>query len=557
MSKKYLSHILPDLLLLLFLTIVATTYDHTARLAPEALLTVIQLGLLWFFCRTLFFVFPKLLRYVAYTILLVGVIQAVWGLGQLYGFFPLRHTLFRTTGSFFNSGPYGGFLALMFPLALHFWLHFKRKNSAWRYAFLAVGIICMLVFPATLSRTAWIAAVIGCVWVLVFDMDIVTRLKNIYYRHRKIVLLCTVAFCLLSAVAAYGVFHLKTDSANGRLFMWKITTLAIAEAPITGAGLGGFPAAYAEAQMAYFKSGRATETEKWVAGSPEYAFNEYLRIFLEQGVLGGVLFLLLIFFILKKGIGNRQTGAAGSFLALSVFAFASYPFYLWEFLVAWVVLATICVSGREKETKNSPKTYILASLFVCALLTTSFFVAQHQKTYREAHSEWERVRPLFAMQAHERIVDNYERLFPMLSHNPRFVFEYAMILNATEQREKAADVLRRGLQISNDPMFFNVKGRNYHEMGEFDRAEAALLNSTHLLPHRIYPFYLLALLYADSANFQPERMKWAARMVLEKEPKVHSTAIDEMREEVREMLLNVDASTPFSNQTKLNCALHK
>ena len=299
--KKY-STFFPDLLVVLFLTIILLNYDHSASLAPEYLLFTIQLGLLWFFCRTLFFLFPVLLSYIAYAILLVGLVQAGWGLGQLYNFLPSTHHLFRTTGSFFNSGPFGGFIGLMFPLALHFWLRFKQKNSALRYIFLVVGIVCMLVFPATLSRTAWIAAVIGCGIVIAFDTEIVAKLKNVYERHRKTVLIGAVILCLLSVGVVYGVFHIKEDSANGRLFMWKITTLAIKEAPITGVGLGGFPAAYAEAQIAYFKSGRGTETEIWVAGSPEFAFNEYLRIFLEQGIVGGVVFLLLTFLILFKGI---------------------------------------------------------------------------------------------------------------------------------------------------------------------------------------------------------------------------------------------------------------
>jgi len=42
-----------------------------------------------------------------------------------------------------------------------------------------------------------------------------------------------------------------------------------------------------------FQKRKGTETEKRVAGSPEYAFNEYLQIFLEEGLLGILLFLLL------------------------------------------------------------------------------------------------------------------------------------------------------------------------------------------------------------------------------------------------------------------------
>ena len=36
-----------------------------------------------------------------------------------------------------------------------------------------------------------------------------------------------------------------------------------------------------------------------------------------------------------------------------------------------------------------------------------------------------------------------------------------------------------------------------------------------------------------------EKMDWAIRMVLETEPKVHSRAIDEMREEVKRIAKNV------------------
>ncbi len=160
------SFVLSDLLVLLFIIVILVKYDYQTDIAPESLLTIIQLGLLWYFCRVCYSLFPALLRYTAYAILFIGVIETIWGLGQLYNFFPSKHPLFRTTGSFFNSGPYGGFIALMFPLALHFWIYFKCKNKFRGYVFLAVGIVCLLVFPATLSRTAWIAAIAGCGLVL-------------------------------------------------------------------------------------------------------------------------------------------------------------------------------------------------------------------------------------------------------------------------------------------------------------------------------------------------------------------------------------------------------
>jgi hypothetical protein len=55
-----------------------------------------------------------------------------------------------------------------------------------------------------------------------------------------------------------------------------------------------------------FNYDHAAETEKLVAGSPKYAFNEYLRIFLEWGVVGGVLFLLTTILIILREIKNNE-----------------------------------------------------------------------------------------------------------------------------------------------------------------------------------------------------------------------------------------------------------
>ena len=85
-------------------------------------------------------------------------------------------------------------------------------------------------------------------------------------------------------------------------------------------------------------------------------------------------------------------------------------------------------------------------------------------------------------------------------------------------------------------MFYNVRGRNLHEMKKYDEAEECFINSTYLLPERIYPYYLLTKLYADSAYYQPPKMHQAALAVLDKEPKVHSMAINEMRAEVEKLL---------------------
>lgn len=529
-----------DLLVILFTGVILVTYDYRKDMLPDGLLFSVQLCAGWFLCRILYAYFPSLTLYTCVGILLFGLVEVVWGLAQLYDFSPSKHRLFKTTGSFMNPGPYGGLIALMFPLVLHYWLTFRHRKRWIGYLFIFAGAVCMMIFPATLSRTAWIASIAGCLFVLLVDTRIVVRLRILWRRRKRESILITTVLCILLAGSVYGIYHLKKDSADGRLFMWKVTALAIRESPLKGSGLGGFPAAYAEAQMEYFKSGKATQAEKLVAGSPDYAFNEYLQIFLEQGLTGIILFIWLSFLIIRGGVKNGQAGAAGSFLALSVFAFASYPYRLYEFPIAWVLLGTVCVAGTGyisiRKDRFNRKNMGFTLLLAGALCSISVVCAIRQRVFYQAKKEWKKQQPLYRRKAYASVMNDYAELYPVLDHKRKFVFEYGMILNATGEKEKADSIFTRGLEISCDPMFYNVKGRNHYEMGEYDKAGDCYINSTWLLPERIYPYFLLVKLYADPANHQPEKMIRAANAVLQREPKVHSMAVTEMRDEVRKIL---------------------
>ena len=57
-----------------------------------------------------------------------------------------------------------------------------------------------------------------------------------------------------------------------------------------------------------------------------------------------------------------------------------------------------------------------------------------------------------------------------------------------------------------------------------------------MIKKKACPYYLLAKLYAKHPEVFPrEKLEWAARMVMEKEAKVESTAIRQMREEVEKI----------------------
>ena len=420
-------------------------------------------------------------RIITWLLIAFGVKEAVLGLLQVYGYEPSNHSLYALTGSFYNPGPYSGFLAMCLPLALHEWLEGKR---IWKPMALVALVLMLVVLPSGMSRSAWVAALVASGYVL--GMHYRERL----YRYRKLFWIGG----LLLIVLGVGAYHWKKDSADGRLLMWKVATQAVLDQPWQGVGWENVAGAYGDAQERYFASGMATEQEAHVAGAPEYVFNEYLQVAMAWGVPALCSILLLVVGGFCLGHRGRMFGVCGGLLSLGMFSFSSYPFQFVEFIVALIALLVACMMKLRS---------------VClqvSVLIIGIGVGLYLYDYREEHP----IRKAHTM------------------------FERAHSLHKAGEWEASTELLKETMRISSDAMILNIIGKNCQALGYYEEAEEWFIRSTHRLPNRIYPYYLLAKLYAEHPKYFPrEKLEWAVRMVLEKEAKVESTAIRQMREEVK------------------------
>lgn len=475
--------------------------------------------------------FPSIVTWV---LIILGGIEAIWGLRQIYGFAVSNHSLYALTGSFYNPGPYSGYLAMIFPLCLHEWLNLKEKTErTWieqgkYYMALGVMLLILCVLPAGMSRSAWIAAAVSGAWVYGMHISWGSKLKEIRKIYKRKVVLACIAGSIIFIVIGYSLFQLKATSANGRLFMWKISTLAIAESPLIGHGTGNFVSAYGRAQESYFANEEYSETEELVAGSPECAFNEYLQVATEYGIPFLFVVLLIIAFCLWKGSREGRIGLCGGIIAVLVFAFSSYPMQLPAFVIAFLILLMACIAGRFLAWQLA---------FACVL----GFSGYHwwQADVHQECKDWANCRMLYQAGAYQSAKEGYERLYPKLKGRGAFLFEYGHCLHKLKEADASILLLKEASTRSCDPMILNIIGKNFQEKGEYAQAEKWLLRSTHLLPGRIYPYYLLAKLYASPGYLQPDKFHEMADLVLTKEPKVQSTAVREMRDEIRKLVIDV------------------
>lgn len=463
---------------------------------------------------------------ISWVLVVLGGSEAILGLRQLYGFATSGHSMYALTGSFFNPGPYSGYLAMILPVCLYQWLVCGRRGG--RVVSGGVMLLILCVLPAGMSRSAWLAAGVSCLCVYAWHMDWTDKFRLLWQQQRQRVVMVVVGgFCVL-LLAGYLLFVLKPDSARGRLFMWKITCRAIAEKPLTGYGIHNFAAAYGNAQETYFAAGDYEPWEERVAGSPEYAFNEYLQVAVELGIPLAVCLLVVVVLCLYRGVRKGRYGICGAILSLMIFSFSSYPLQLPVFIVTFGGLLVACLSGADR--------WQWLGLAVSVGIIGGFRL-KNDLQVEQACREWMNARVLYNAGAYQSAEKEYGRLYPLLRDRASFLFEYGHGLHKQQQFGKSNRILKEALQRSCDPMILNVIGKNYQQMGDCLSAEDWFIRSTHRLPGRIYPYYLLAKLYAEPGFRQPDKFEKMKRMVLTKEPKVHSTAIRQMREEIKKIQL--------------------
>ena len=394
---------LPDALLLLLFGIVLISYDKDENLQPERFLFIAQLVALWFMLRGALQAHQELRPFFITIIIFTGIVPAIWGISHAINPAPITHPVFRLLETSLKPEPFYGYIAVIFPVCLNTLLRFKNcdKVALWKsrtflFYFSILGstlIITTLIFKT--DQPVWLAALLSGIWVCWMRLIGWKQTKEAIQKHIQLFAISSIIlFVAITAVILVGNIQ-KAQAGDRRLLIWNITTQAIMEHPVTGIGIGGFPATYAKEQSAYFETDTASSKEKQTATCPQYAYNEYLQIGLELGITGLLFFIFWLAFSLYYGIRHRQIGTSGGILALGIFALYSYPLQLPTYWVLLLFLTAICVTNPKHDKQRAQRSipYISA---IAAILTCILFYGQKDTYY--TYREWKTVQELYHSQ---------------------------------------------------------------------------------------------------------------------------------------------------------------
>lgn len=527
--------------------------------------------------------------------ILSGLLQAIYGLLQLYGVYPSHHNLFKITGSFFNPAPYAMYLAVVFPVALGKALFneyntrneiteiIKARNYSFIPSFLhsfihhvysfifsffhsfipkylpfATVVAILLVLPATMNRASWLGAAAGSLVVLQYKYKWWGKIKQWLNTRTKKLLALTGSLVLVSSICI-SLFYLKAGSSNGRLFIWEVTLGKIVEKPLFGHGLGRFEAEYNNWQAEYFmKHQEEMDGPKgWVAGNTKYGFNEFLEMGSEIGIAGLALFLEVIGITIITGLRNRsqnsgnncqppilsnnthETNASFKFLIISslisllVCAAISFPFYNNPVFLMLFIITSHVSSGIQY--KFHIKINALAMyIWAPALILSSILIIIWLPNKYKAYQAWQLAIYSYEIGDYREANDLYANNLQKLKNEKPFLQQYGKSLQMVGSNSTAIYVLEEAKKFTSDYILHCTIGNAYLAEKKYNQSENAYRFAAQLEPNKIYPQYLIAKLYNESG--QHEKAVAKAYQVLSKIPKTENTAVKEIKTEMKKII---------------------
>jgi O-antigen ligase len=473
-------------------------------------------------------------------ITLVCLVQAVYGILQFLNIVPRLQEEFKLGGAFGNPGPYSNFLVAVIPFSLVQLLYAKKYSLNFYLAIIAL-LASIIVLPLTKARTAWIALLASSSFIIFYRFEFGTYLKKVFRTTLVRILTALVVISLIAGSALF-LYKFKEQSSSGRLFIWKVSVQMIPDKPLFGYGYDRFAVFHNAYQAGYFARGNYSEKEAELADNSTYAFNEFLQITIETGIIGLLLFLLILFrafFEPNDKSENTNTrrplllAGKSALIAILITSLFSYPLRnvpnnVFLFLILSMISANQVI---RKEYKFNQQFRRAASLI--GIIFLSIFVI-NQTTIFHASKEWLNAFKLVRSNNYTQAKEDYEGLYPVLRYNPYFLFNYGAELSLMGEYNKSIKILKEAETGMNNADLYIYLGNSYTGINDLDKAANCFQKASDLMPIKFYPKYRLVKIFIQKGEI--EKAKSLAREIIEMKVKIPSEVIKGIRKEMEELL---------------------
>lgn len=458
-------------------------------------------------------------------IVALGLMEAIYGLWQYVDSFNNYIVIFRMSGSFDNPAGFAATLSVIFPSALYL---VTKRAICWRIFGGLASVVFIVAVALSHSRAGIVAIiVIGFLW-----QAQVFNLKWLKQWSRGVKIL-TGSIIMIAILAS--LYLLKKDSADGRLLIWQCTAKMIADKPLFGHGTGGFQRSYMLYQADYFKN-HPNSSFTMLADNVKHPFNEFLKLLVEQGLVGGLFLGLFLFYLIREYRRGKNIEKFYAMLCLiGVASFASFSYmFCYPFIRLIALYAVAVIMKNESVVLEIPQRifFVLKPLLlvVCVLL-----LVISRKMFLDEY-RWNAIAHRSLAGETKEVMPDYERLYQTMNRNALFLYNYGAELNFIGESQKSNSVLLETARLFNDIDLQLLLAENYQKMKQYKEAENCLILASNMIPNRFIPLHRLFHIYKVIGN--NEKAKDIAKTLLNKPIKIISPEVLMIKSEMEKELRN-------------------
>ncbi len=238
---------------------------------------------------------------IIYFLTTIGLFYSIYGILQYFGidfyFFKENTGRYRMIGLMGNPIYFSEYILPLFIFSFSIFLFSKKKIEKIVYSLIALSLGWVLL--ATLSRGSWIGAFFG----ISLLSSLWIRKKNIgfwkIYIPINLFLLGVVLSFQKYRVRFLSIFNFHESSIYRRFMIWLISLSMWKDHILLGVGCGGYKYLFLKYQAVFF-SGWGKNLG-FPAGKALKAHNDIVEMFAELGLVGGILFLVIIWIFVYEG----------------------------------------------------------------------------------------------------------------------------------------------------------------------------------------------------------------------------------------------------------------
>lgn len=536
---------LPDLLVLVWVLYYLISFILSSKYnnLPDCALIMLILFITYFYIRSsLKFEHGNRIINLFYIIIFLGSIEAIYGILQLLDILP-NIFQFKLGGSFGNPGDLANLLALTYIISLG--LYFYTRGKRIKYLLIIATVLQFIVICISYSRTAWIASFcisIAIIWNFKFKYLTTPLLIERVKKDKFIWTLGLSAFLILCIVGVIVLYNLKTSSADGRVFMNKLSKELILEKPLFGHGYNSFYSVQHQKQIEYFKHNPSDTKNGWLVSEVVFAFNDYYQFTIEFGCVFLILLLILFWSLLSfkeaKMDNDKEYSqllfigrmSLGSILICMLF---SYPLQNPTILLCFFILLAIISTFDRKillKIRFAKKTVFLLTLIVFIF---SNFILYYSALSIIDGLKWKHAFNNFTKNPRECVLE-YASINRFMKHDIIFVQDYGSIFFQIGEYDKCISYYEENMYMCQTTEILLMLGQSYEELKNFKKAESSYRKASCLVPHKFIPKYRLFKLYQNIGDYvMAERV---AKEIRDMKIKVFSNYVKDIKTEANKYL---------------------